>query len=99
MITIFSEISTLFLLTFMSQQNVYGYSSGAPKSACTSMTPNHQVEPQQGPSYHKFTILNEGPYFYSPGEKVNISLFVPDDSFSEFKGFMIQVSLDKYLLL
>jgi hypothetical protein len=56
------------------------------------MKPNHDgQEPQQGKSYHHFTILKDGAYIYGPGDKVNISLFVPDDSFSKFKGFMIQV--------
>ena len=56
------------------------------------MKPNHDgQEPQQGKSYHHFTIVKDGAYVYGPGDKVNISLFVPDSSFSKFKGFMIQV--------
>ena len=90
-----SIISSSILILFgtlLSPYKVYGYKSGAPKGACLSMKPNHDgQEPQQGKSYHHFTILNDGAYVYGPGDKVNISLFVPDSSFSEFKGFMIQV--------
>lgn len=29
---------------------IQGYSSGAPESECSSMTPRHHVDPQKGPS-------------------------------------------------
>ena len=97
--SIISSSILILFWTFTSPHKVYGYSSGAPKGACLSMKPNHDgQEPQQGKSYHHFTIVKDGAYVYGPGDKVNISLFVPDSSFSKFKGFMIQV-IKKVLII
>ena len=64
------------------------YSDGAPKEACSDMTPKHGVSAQVGAS-HAHLVIVKGQHFFGPGERLDIRLLVPEP-YPSFKGFLIQ---------
>ena len=78
-------------------QLISGYSSGAPKEACITLSPNHDgVASQALPSTHRFEV-SKAHNTYFAGEKIPIVLSVENtDTDAGFKGFIIQVCCSSF---
>lgn len=79
-------VRVFILVTFVALPSAWGYSAGAPDSACSDMVPQHGAIPQQSPAPYKLLLSTNS---VRAGNEVQLELR-GNGKGDLIKGFLVQ---------